>query len=258
MDTIKNKPAQAKDDNLVRVFRNYQLLKTEVEQWQQERGSYWSATMSLAKAPPYMPIFDLPSEAIIELWQKLNSSVKAEISASDLRVIWDRLRAGQYEIDQEMSTRLQMAISGVAQLACQLAKEMGLPEESYGLGEANESSSYTVCPVCGEASELAILTPPVGKRKVHCTSCGCTWPVKRIACLHCGSEEAKQLVYLQNEGYPGVEMAVCQVCGKYIKEIDVRQLSVQDYIWEEIRTLPLNFAAENWLLEQKAKNNLIN
>ncbi len=56
-------------------------------------------------------------------------------------------------------------------------------------------------------------------------------------------------LFKKNEAFPGIEMVVCQLCGQYFKEIDTRESLVQDYIWEDIRTLPLNFATELWLSE---------
>ncbi|MEN6328324.1 MAG: formate dehydrogenase accessory protein FdhE, partial [Syntrophomonas sp.] len=97
-----------------------------------------------------------------------------------------------------------------------------------------------------------------GQRIMHCTSCSFEWSVKRTGCLHCGCEDAKQQMYLKNEEFPGIEMVVCQVCGQYFKEIDGRKLSAVDYFWEDMRTLPLNYATELWLEEQVKKNNQIN
>ena len=113
-------------------------------------------------------------------------------------------------------------------------------------------------PVCGEVPTLAVLTPPNGARVMHCLSCNFEWPVKRIGCLFCGSGDAKQQLFLKNEKFPGVEMAVCQLCGQYFKEIDAREKVVSDYRWEDLRTLPLNFATELWFSEQAKKNNQMN
>jgi len=241
------------------AYQKYQQLKQEVDHWQQERGSYWLEMLSLAEKPPYLPILDLPSEAIIELWQRLNSVAKVEISDSDLREIWEQFSKGQdvNAMDEEMSTRFQMAISGVARLAGKMANEKKVPAQGYGHSASDDPRECIICPVCGEVSALAVLTPPNGNRIMHCTSCSFEWSVKRVGCLHCGSEDSKQQMFLSNEAYPGIAMAVCQLCGHSFKEIDARELRVQDYMWEDIRTLPLNFATELWLSEQAKKNNQI-
>jgi len=254
MDSNKSKLVITEDETLKQAYQKYSLLKQEVDDWQQERGSYWAKMISLAETPPYLPILGLPSDAIMELWQRLNIVAKAQIPDSDLMVLWEQFKDGRSLTDQELSTRLQMAISGVARLASEMAKEMGLPDPGFGSDNPRDS---IFCPVCGEDATVAVLTPPNGYRMMHCNSCNFEWTVKRVGCLYCGSEDSKQQIFLQNEDFPGVEMAVCQVCGQYFKEIDTRKLAVQDYLWEDLRTLPLNFAAENWLAELAKKNNQI-
>jgi FdhE protein len=249
MAAKKSKTVVAED--VAKAYKAYKLLKQEADRWQQERGSYWREQLSLAEKPPYLPLLDLPSEAVIELWQRLNSAARVEVSDSELRKIWEQFRASQTVGDGEMAARLQMALSGVARLACEMASERGVTIQGSGQTSSDDS---IVCPVCGEVVTLAILMPPNGKRIMHCTSCGFEWPVKRVGCLRCGSEDAKQQIFLANEAYPGIEMVVCQICGHSFKEIDARKLSAQDYKWEDLRTIPLNFAAEHWQAEQAKEN----
>lgn len=241
-----------------RAYQTYQQLKQEVDTWRQERGSYWLVNLNLAEESPYLPIIALPQDAIIELWQRLNISAKVEITDSALLEMWEQLRQGQNAMDPEMATRLKMAVSGIAKLACQMIDEKGVPEK-YHNPRASEKpeKNVTACPVCGELSTLAVLTEPDGKRVMHCIMCSFEWPVQRTGCLFCGSEDSKQIMYLNNEGFMGVEMAVCQVCGQYCKEIDARKLAARDYVWEDLRTIPLNFAAEQWIEEQVKQNNEI-
>ncbi|MEN6390906.1 MAG: formate dehydrogenase accessory protein FdhE [Syntrophomonas sp.] len=238
------------------AYQTYRQLKQEVGAWQQERGSYWLVNLRLAKQTPYLPVVDLPVNAIIELWQRLNISARVEINESSLRGMWEQLKQGQNTMDSETATRLQMAVSGVAKLASQIVDEKGVPEQTYNPRASEDpEKSILSCPVCGEVSTLAVLTAPDGKRMMHCTTCSFEWPVQRTGCMFCGSEDSKQLIYLDNEDFPGVEMGVCQVCGQYFKEIDGRKLSAADYVWEDLRTLPLNFATERWIEEQVRKNN---
>lgn len=241
------------------AYHKYKQLKQEVDVWRLERGSYWIANLSLNVKTPYLPIGDLPQDAIIELWQRLNISAKVEIAESTLWEMWEEFKLGNNTMDPEMATRLQMAVSGVARLASQTVKEKGVPEQKYNpRASENPEQGVVSCPVCGEISTLAVLTEPDGKRVMHCTTCTFEWPVQRTGCLFCGSEDSKQLIYLDNEEFPGVEMGVCQVCGQYFKEIDGRKISAGDYLWEDMRTLPLNYATERWIEEQLIKNNQIN
>lgn len=230
------------DETVEAVYKKYKFLKQEVEHWQQERSSYWTNMINLTEEAPFLPLAELPSDAVIELWQKLNVAAKFIVSDSELREIWQKLENKQNAMDEAMATRLQMAISGVAQIASKLATEKNVIP-------ARQHQNTAICPVCGEICMLAVITPPDGHRIMHCTMCGFEWKVKRIKCLHCGSEDEKQQMYLKNKNFPGIEMVACQLCGQYVKEVDARDLQVKDYLWEDIRTLPLNFAVERWLAE---------
>ncbi len=254
----KNNLAIPEDQSLEQAYEKYQLMKQEVESWQQERGAYWLKQFKLADNPPYLAISELPLQAVLELWQKINQATEVAVADTLLQEIWERLKNSHAvdELDPEMFARLQMAISGVAQLASEMVKEQKLQTKS------SKSSDYPqggfICPVCGEVPTLAILSPPNGNRVMHCLSCNYEWPVNRVGCLFCGSEDAKQQIFLKNEKFPGIEMAVCQLCGQYFKEIDARGKVVTDYRWEDLRTLPLNYATERWFSEQAKKNNQMN
>ncbi len=246
-------------ENLEQAYQKYRQLKLEVDEWMQKRGSYWLASLSLNEESPYLPIADLPHDAIIELWQRLNISAKVEITDLTLQEMWEQLKLGKNAMDPEMATRLQMAVSGVAKLASHAINEKGVPEQKYNpRASENPEKNVVACPVCGEISTLAVLTEPDGKRVMHCTTCNFEWPVQRTGCLYCGSEDSNKLLYFDNEAFAGIEMGVCQVCGQYFKEIDGRKLSAVDYFWEDMRTLPLNFATERWIEEQVRKDNQIN
>ena len=115
------------DGILEQTFQKYRLLKQEVDKWQQERKTYWLNTLNLADNPPYLPILDLPSEAIIELWQRLNTLAKVEISDSELRIMWEKFIKSENVMDADMSTRFQMALNGVAHIAGEMAYQKGVP-----------------------------------------------------------------------------------------------------------------------------------
>ena len=255
MAAKKGKLDVTEDKTIKQAFQKYQVLKQIVDQWQQERGPYWSKMLNLADKPLYLPIKDLPMEAIVELWQRLNNAAKVEIPDSDLSEIMKQFNKNQNtaDLDPEMSTRMHMAISGVAYLGGKMAAEKKLTAYKFRQTEPDDANARIRCPVCGEISTLAVLTPPDGKRVMHCTICGFEWPVKRVGCLHCGSDDTQQQVYLQNEAFPGIEMVVCRLCEQYCKEINARELTVKDYVWEDLRTLPLNYAAELWSKEHAKK-----
>lgn len=237
---------------LQKGHQNYVLLKEEVSRWLDERGPFWKENLRPADAPPYFPLKALPEEAVIELWERLNRLEGDELSGAALKSLWSNLQTGQPEGSPERLSRLHFAVSGTAQLAQHVLKDDHgkSDEKSTYLGTVQDHQAGAVCPVCGEGAALSVLTPPNGKRFLHCSMCGQEWPAKRVGCIRCGSEDAAEQIYLHTEEFPGVEMVVCQGCGQYFKELDLRVLTVDDFIWEDLRTLPLNYAAEQWLAEQ--------
>ena len=249
MDVKRDKLVITEDESVKHAYQKYKDLKSAIDHWQQERGSHWLAALALAPKPPYLPITDLPEDASIELWLRLNTVAGAPISDGEARELWRQFREGQFTMNPELMSRLHLALGGVAQLAANKAKSQGVPAIGVSYIASDDPTTSYLCPVCGEAATLAILVQPNGQRNLHCNTCSFEWTVKRMGCLFCGNEDAKQLIYLKNEEFPGIEVAVCQVCGNYLKEIDARQRKVKDYTWEDLRTITLNLATERWLSE---------
>ena len=251
MEKITPKTEIAEDMTMERAYKTYSLLKNEVRSWQDERGYFWTERLRPAKTPPYYPLVDLPEEAVLELWQRLNRVEGVVVSESDLRKKWIEFKAVRPVTDTEMLSRLYIALSGLARLSRKTIVEPKKVADNYQaedhLGEISCESK--ACLICGEDAALSVLTSPNGKRHMHCMLCGHEWPAKRVGCICCGSEEASEQIYLHSEEFPGVEMVVCQVCGQYFKEVDLRVLSVEDFVWEDVRTLSLNYAAEQWFAE---------
>jgi FdhE protein len=229
------------DKTMEQAYQTYSLLNEEVKRWQDERGSFWMKELNPAETPPYYPYVELPEPAVLELWERLNRVRGVLVSESVLRETWHEFIAGQPVSDPGLLSCLQIALSGIAHLSRLSAPgQVELSETSY------ESA---VCPICGEGATFSVLVPPNGKRFLRCTLCGHEWPTKRVGCIRCGSEEADAQNYLNSGEFPGIEVVACEACGQYFKELDLRVLSVADYVWEDVRTLPLNYAAEQWLAE---------
>ena len=239
MDKNMQKMELAGDATMEQAYQTYSLLNEEVRRWQDERGSFWMEELSPAETPPYYPLVDFPEMVVLELWKRLNRVIGVLVSESVLRETWNEFKAGQPVSDPELLSCLQIALSGIAHLSRAPLQDQPV-EPSY---------ESTVCPVCGEGTALSVLAPPNGKRFLHCNLCGQEWPTTRVGCIRCGSEEASEQNYLNSEEFPGIEVVACEACGQYFKELDLRLLSVADYIWEDVRTLPLNYAAEQWLAE---------
>ncbi|HWQ42922.1 MAG TPA: formate dehydrogenase accessory protein FdhE [Desulfosporosinus sp.] len=249
MDKIMHKVSILGGTTLEQAYKTYSLLNEEVRRWQDERGSFWMEESNPAETSPYYPIVDFPEMVVLELWKRLNQVIGILISESVLREMWIKFKASQPVSDSELLSCLQIALSGIAHLSRvrMLATKKDMLDAARL--ESDESES-TMCPICGEVAMLSVLAPPTGKRLLHCTLCGHEWPTKRIACIRCGREEASEQNYLHSEEFLGVEVVACETCGQYFKEFDLRVSSVEDFVWEDVRTLPLNYAAEQWLAER--------
>ncbi|AHF05861.1 formate dehydrogenase accessory protein FdhE [Desulfitobacterium metallireducens] len=230
-------------------YKVYQKLQNVIFQWQEERGQYWAQSLVPDKNYPYFSLSRLPEEPVLELVKRLLEASERLCPLEELHSSWNHYRQEQKLESQELFSHFTLAVSGVIRLARQ-----SLPEN---LRQKAGTEGGLVCPICGQAAGLSVLVPPIGKRVLHCTRCDHEWPGKRVGCIHCGSEEALDQTYLKNEDFPGIEIVVCQACGGDFKEVDLRERRVEDWGWEDIRTLPLNYAAEKWLHEQAQKKILI-
>ncbi len=206
---------------------NYDLIHRAIEDWISEKGSCGKTLLIASPEPPYYPLATLPKELIEEVEGKIQEAL-----------------AGNTEDFPKSKEFFHLfALSGVAQFARRSCDIWNQAENSL----ATQDFHYSFCPVCGERQLISTLIPPVGKRHVHCPTCGAHWSTQRIDCIRCGDQEPKNHIYLQSDQYPGVEIVFCHSCGEYFKEFDLRERDIQDFLWEDIRTLPLNFAVENKL-----------
>lgn len=231
------------------VHHNYLRLQSEATRWLAEQGGNLTALLLPAASPPYFPSSQLPVVAAIELWTALNKITGLTLTSQELREMWQNFgddRKTDNSANPNVLSNLWLARVALTRHArTQLTTE----QKTEILDWQGE-----ICPVCGQPASLTLLTPPVGKRFLYCTTCGHSWPGQRVGCIRCGSEDAQRQIHLQTAEFPGVEMVVCQDCSNYFKEFDLRKQMVEDLLWEDIRTLPLNYAAEQWLA-QNAKQN---
>lgn len=239
----------AQPSDMDKLHEVYQVLQEKIREWQEERGGYWVQRLIPDETYPYFSLNLLPKEPVLELAERLLEESGRLWSKEELQSAWNRYCLGQEFKDQELFSKLAFAVQGV----------LGLARKSL-TQNLLQTGNYTgqVCPICGQEAGLAVLVPPVGKRMLHCTQCGHEWPAKRVGCIHCGDEEASEQTYLKNDLFPGVEIVFCHTCGRDFKEVDLRQRKVEDFAWEEIRTLPLNYALEKWINEQPQKKQVLN
>ena len=80
------------------------------------------------------------------------------------------------------------------------------------------------CPVCGGQPDFALLEAGSGARHLLCSRCDSQWLFRRLECPFCGNTEPNKLIYYPSEDEV-YRLYVCQVCNRYLKTIDMRQVA---------------------------------
>ncbi len=105
------------------------------------------------------------------------------------------------------------------------------------------------CPVCGSPPALSILRDE-GNRFLVCSFCGHEWHTQRIYCPFCNNQDHTKLHYFFGEEEKHYRVNVCDVCKKYLKTVDTRELKHPIYfLLEQISTLHLDLLAQEQGLE---------
>lgn len=71
------------------------------------------------------------------------------------------------------------------------------------------------CPCCGASPDLALATDT--KRTLVCWRCDTMWRTEDRGCLGCGASSAPTMARVSSP-YLGYELAICNSCGRYLKE----------------------------------------
>ncbi len=80
------------------------------------------------------------------------------------------------------------------------------------------------CPICGGQPDFALLETGSGARQLLCSRCDTQWLSRRMECPFCNNTEPNKLIYYPSEDEV-YRLYVCQVCNRYLKTIDMRQVS---------------------------------
>jgi FdhE protein len=99
------------------------------------------------------------------------------------------------------------------------------------------------CPVCGGQPDFALLETGSGARHLLCSRCDTQWLARRMECPFCNNTEPNKLIYYPSEDEV-YRLYVCQVCNRYLKTIDMRQVSREVILpVERIITVAMDVAA---------------
>lgn len=99
------------------------------------------------------------------------------------------------------------------------------------------------CPICGQLPGIAVLDE-TGRRFLHCSFCWHKWPFPRTTCPFCETKAPNAHKYLYTEEEKELRAAVCDVCRRYIKTVDMRSLRRPIYPpLEQIASLHMDLLA---------------
>ncbi len=117
-----------------------------------------------------------------------------------------------------------------------------------------ESWQRPVCPACGGVPELTVFKGDPVQRISSCVDCGCEWPVPRLSCAICGSDEKDVSAYLHGEGQDGQRIDTCDSCHHFVKTIDLTKIDVEDPLLEDLATRHLDVFATEKGFSRAARN----
>lgn len=177
---------------------------------------------------------------------------RSEEAAAIARMPWPHDQIVQGFFSEDLSSVLQLAESrGVdKQLFAYLVMMAMRPffrRYASGLGRYvnDEWWKHNRCPVCGQKGVFGRLAQE-GQRRLVCPLCDWEWGFKRLACVHCGTEDHTDLVELDVEEVPGYQIHACDRCKGYLKVADQRGKTEQgfDLFLADLETQTLDQVAQ--------------
>jgi FdhE protein len=186
------------------------------------------APLSVLEPVPVDPqAFAQSFERVLNIFWR-HQQGRAEEAATIARIPWNYDEIVKVFFSEDLSALLQMAeAQGVDPPLFAYLVMMALRpffrRYAGGLGKylKNEWWRETRCPVCGQKGTFGRLAKE-GERKLVCPLCDWEWQIRRIACVHCGTEDHKALAELEVEEIPGYQLHVCNKCKGYLKVADQR------------------------------------
>jgi hypothetical protein len=101
-----------------------------------------------------------------------------------------------------------------------------------------ESWDQGFCPFCNASPHIAFDSER--GRELFCPMCGYSWRFRRFKCPVCGNTDHATLGYFQAEGIEGARVSFCRKCNSYLKVIDLKVRTAQDYETEDTLSLELD------------------
>jgi formate dehydrogenase maturation protein FdhE len=102
------------------------------------------------------------------------------------------------------------------------------------------------CLTCGGAPAVGALQDLPGSpavRTLICGVCGTPWRLPTLMCAYCGEDGGDALVMHASHSHPWVRVEECKRCGRYLKNVDVRQQAAAVPLVDDIATPELDLWA---------------
>jgi hypothetical protein len=106
--------------------------------------------------------------------------------------------------------KLARSIAGVVGNAL-LARAASEVTQDFSL----EAWKWPQCPCCGASPDLAVAIDAA--RTLVCWRCDTMWTSRKAGCLGCGESDPMTIARVASP-YLGYELAICNACGRYLKE----------------------------------------
>jgi hypothetical protein len=132
-------------------------------------------------------------------------------------------------------------IQRLARTVASIVGNAVLARASDDVGKGFSFSAWTRsnCPCCGASPDLALTTKV--KRTLVCWRCDTQWRTTHWGCLGCGADGEPEVARVASP-YLGYELAICNACGRYLKER--RGSLTHELIVERTLTAGLDEAAQ--------------
>jgi FdhE protein len=101
------------------------------------------------------------------------------------------------------------------------------------------------CPYCGSQPRYARFHLSDGRRLLYCPLCHSQWRFPRLCCPFCGNDDQQKLKHAHIGNDEAHRIDVCEVCRRYLKTTDERQLGHEVIPQvEDVATMALDYLAE--------------
>jgi len=170
----------------------------------------FDAASVLADAGDLAPAFERTLEAFeqtgIASTPRVTTLKKAPINATALVLAW----ANTESTPRDPARRLAWRVAGVVGNAL---LSRAATDTTNGISLIPWKRPH--CPCCGASPDLALATS--SRRTLICWRCDTRWRTDQRGCIGCGASGSPAIARVPSP-YLGYELAICNSCGRYLKE----------------------------------------